>query len=265
MRAIGATCQTATRKIASEPAATAQTWRRESSPAGSSRPAVRGLRPSIACVDEPVCRHRERARADHRHGDPGEQAHARRPARAEDRARVRVGQREHGLLEAHQRGQPPRRQRGCAHVPRPCEVGASRSSAIACPRTGASTRESLAAGLRAPGQVDHDRSPPRPRDAAREHAVRRVAQRVRPQSLVDPGAQALEHRQRRLGRHVARARSRCRRSRARGRRGRRRTGRAARPRSALARPAPRSASTTSNPASASRPDSASPDSSSRVP
>ena len=73
---------------ASESAQNAHTCAGAARRAAAPAPAVRGLRASISGVDQPVERHRERARAHHRDGDP-EQVAGRRARRRRRAARRR--------------------------------------------------------------------------------------------------------------------------------------------------------------------------------
>ncbi len=64
-------------------------------------------------VDQPVQRHRQRPRADHRDGDPDEVVPARPRIDGEERADVRKGQREDGVLDLHEPREARRQRSEC--------------------------------------------------------------------------------------------------------------------------------------------------------
>ena len=182
-----------------------------------------------AGVDQPVQRHRERTRADHRERDPDEVVRRRRPADREERADVGERQREDRVLDLHEpreaRGQRRERRRRGGHG-RHATGGSRAASGLAvgqsrCARRGGRAHASsagrehgvaVAAAAGRAGEVDDERAADRAGGAAREQGVRRLVQRVGTQRLRDARRLALEHVARRLGRDVARERGRCRRS-----------------------------------------------------
>ena len=110
-RVIGASCQTATRKTASETAQNSDDLDDRQLPArqlaaGGAR--VARVEPR---VDQPVQRHRQRPRADHRDRDPDEVVPARPRVHGEERADVRERQREHGVLDLHEPREARRQRR----------------------------------------------------------------------------------------------------------------------------------------------------------
>ena len=65
-------------------------------------------------------------------------------------------------------------------------------------------REAVAAAARRAGKIDDERASVHAGDAAREQRVRRLRDRVGADRFRDPGRFAVDHRARRLRRHVAR-------------------------------------------------------------
>ena len=90
-------------------------------------------------VDQPVQPHRERARADHRDGDPEQVVRRRDAVDREQRADVRERQREERVLDLHEPREAQREHGGRArHVCR-CAVDSLASSRSACSSAGRST------------------------------------------------------------------------------------------------------------------------------
>ena len=179
---------------------------RDSSPAGISRRAVRGLRASIAASIRrfsAIARLRAPTIAT---VIQKQLAAPRAPARGEDRAGVGVRQREHRVLELDQAHEPAGVDGGRAQ----CAVGRSSSSRSPCSSAGAMASKSSAQAFGLPGRFTISAAAADAAAAAREHAVRRDGDRHRPHVLVEAGRGPLDHLGGRLGRDVARARSRCR-------------------------------------------------------
>ena len=118
-------------------------------------------------IDEAVDGHRERACPEHHDRDPHEHREARPAVDRKDRSDVRVGQREHRVLEAHEVHEALT-QRDGAHAWR-CVVGSERSSLTACSSTGASTAQPSSQARGLPGSVITTvrlRVPETPRESA---------------------------------------------------------------------------------------------------
>ena len=157
------------------------TWTIESWPLGISRPAVRGFRASIPRVDQPVERHRERARADHRERDPEQVVPARRPVHREERADVRERQREDRVLDLHEPREPRRqrrRSRRGGHVCS-CAVGIVGEELERVGERRAENREAVAAAAGRAGQIDDERRAER-RRPRRARAGRAASSRSSP-------------------------------------------------------------------------------------
>ena len=204
-RTIGSSCQTATRKIASDAAQKRDDCGdRRARPTATREAQCVDSRASMRGVDQPVQRHRQRTRADHREGDPEQVVRRRNIADGQERADVGERQREDRVLELDEPGEPHgqrgerrssrlhvlllvRRRAAPAHARVPGSAPRSRHG---------SRRANRGGSRRAPGR--------RAGDAAREQAVRRLRDRVGAERLGDPRRLALEHGARRLGRDVAR-------------------------------------------------------------
>ena len=98
-------------------------------------------------VDQPVERHRQAARADHRHGDPREELRGGHLAGGEDRAGVGVGQGEDGVLELDERDEPAGVDGGRGQ----CAVGRSSRSRRPWSSAGATASKSSAHARGLPG------------------------------------------------------------------------------------------------------------------
>ena len=194
----GASCQTATRKSASDAAQKSTTCTTRQLPAREL--AARGARVARvdAGVDEPVQRHRERPRADHRERDPEQVVRRRRLADGEERADVRERQREDRVLDLHEprEARRQRRERRSGGVHGRHATWAVRSAGARClvgeqlqrvRERRAEHLEAVAAAARGARQVDDERRPATPRGRARE-AVRRLRDRVGADRLRDAGA-----------------------------------------------------------------------------
>ena len=185
-RTIGSSCQTATRKTASDAAQKTTTCAALSAAGGQlprRRPRVAGV---DAGVDEPVERHRQRAGADHRHGDPDEVVRARDAVDGEEGADVRERQREDRVLDLHERREAAR--------DRP-----SASSCLAVRRLLAGEelepvhqrrpqdREAVAAAARRARRLTTSVRAADAGDPARKQRVRRLRDRVGADRLGEPG------------------------------------------------------------------------------
>ena len=173
-RVIGASCQTATRKTASEASANTTTCARGEQPGGQL--AARGARVARVDrrVDQAVDGHRERARADHRDRDPDHVARvpASRPRRG-SRRRRRTGSAKTvcSIFTRITKRRAASRSRSSARLVRMLgRLGAQQLDRVLEHRR--EHGRALVAGLRAAGEVDHERAPADARDAAREHPVR---------------------------------------------------------------------------------------------
>ena len=145
-------------------------------------------------IDEPVDRHRERPRADHRDGDPH---HVREPGPRvdrEERADVRERQREDGVLDPHERRESPRQRSGrdASRLPvRRRRVAGGELEPVAKRR--ADDGEPVAAAARRPREVDDERAPRSPRRRARA-ARAACGERVRADRLGDARRLAVDDR-----------------------------------------------------------------------
>ena len=184
-------------------------------PLGSSRD--RGSRvPRVDLgVDEAVQRHRECPRSDHRDRDPDHVREAGPRVDGEERAHIGERQREHGVLDPHERRQPAGK-RDVAAAPVTSAGAGSRVSPAASSRPWRSAgRRTSNPSRQPPGrprQVDDERRSPKPGDAAREQSVRRARERIRADRLRDARRLAIDRRCASPPASRRAARSRCRRS-----------------------------------------------------